>query len=280
MNPSSSHASVGDDGPSPEEKGGGGRGQHPQGGNGAKLCAVSLDGDEDARRASCGSSVSRTRRAENAQFCAGSRRRNSQVAPRCGLKLVAVADAAPGNWTFLEKLRPDERAVDFFMHGEVSDRRERLVRKIPRHPARRRRLQGRAISEAFALCHFLPVRHPAGTRRIAPAAPPAGPQGPCGRSIFRTKGNIRSLRRCAANPGRAGPRRRQPVSGGRRSVAQPDRANQRPPWRSARRQPGDVATTVTRPSRRRRRQCFSAGVVDPAVDPVPASRRGCPRGSA
>ena len=114
MNPSSSHASVGDDGPSPEEKGGGGRGQHPQGGNGAKLCAVSLDGDEDARRASCGGSVSRTRRAENAQFCAGSRRRNSQVAPRCGLKLVAVADAAPGNWTFLEKLRPDERAVDFF----------------------------------------------------------------------------------------------------------------------------------------------------------------------
>ena len=29
-------------------------------------------------------------------------------------ELVAVADAAPDNWTFLEKLRPDERAVDFF----------------------------------------------------------------------------------------------------------------------------------------------------------------------
>ena len=29
-------------------------------------------------------------------------------------ELVAVADAAPDNWTFLEKLRPNERAVDFF----------------------------------------------------------------------------------------------------------------------------------------------------------------------
>ena len=29
-------------------------------------------------------------------------------------ELVAVADAAPDNWTFLEKLRPDEQAVDFF----------------------------------------------------------------------------------------------------------------------------------------------------------------------
>ena len=43
---------------------------------------------------------------------------------RPDLKLVAVADAAPDNWTFLEKLRPDERAVDFFHAcehlGEVS----------------------------------------------------------------------------------------------------------------------------------------------------------------
>ena len=51
-------------------------------------------------------------------------------------ELVAVADAAPDNWTFLEKLRPDEQAVDFFHAcehlSEVSDRREQLVRKIPR----------------------------------------------------------------------------------------------------------------------------------------------------
>ena len=33
---------------------------------------------------------------------------------RPDLPLVAVADAAPDNWTFLEELRPDERAVDFF----------------------------------------------------------------------------------------------------------------------------------------------------------------------
>ncbi len=33
---------------------------------------------------------------------------------RPDLPLVAVADAAPDNWTFLEGLQPDERAVDFF----------------------------------------------------------------------------------------------------------------------------------------------------------------------
>ena len=33
---------------------------------------------------------------------------------RPDLPLVAVADAAPDNWTFLEELQPDERAVDFF----------------------------------------------------------------------------------------------------------------------------------------------------------------------
>ena len=63
---------------------------------------------------------------------------------KCGPTLVAVADAAPDNWTFLERLRPDEQAVDFFHAcehpGEVADRRDRLVR--PRHPARRRRRQG------------------------------------------------------------------------------------------------------------------------------------------
>ena len=33
---------------------------------------------------------------------------------RPDLQVAAVADAAPDNWTFLEKLRPDEQAVDFF----------------------------------------------------------------------------------------------------------------------------------------------------------------------
>ena len=42
---------------------------------------------------------------------------------RPDLPLVAVADAAPDNWTFLEKLRPSERAVDFACEhlSEVSD---------------------------------------------------------------------------------------------------------------------------------------------------------------
>ena len=33
---------------------------------------------------------------------------------RPDLQIVAVADAAADNWTFLEKLRPDEQVVDFF----------------------------------------------------------------------------------------------------------------------------------------------------------------------
>ena len=44
---------------------------------------------------------------------------------KCGPTLVAVADAAPDNWTFLGKLRPDEQAVDFFHAckrlGEVAE---------------------------------------------------------------------------------------------------------------------------------------------------------------
>ena len=33
---------------------------------------------------------------------------------RSDLRLVAVADAAADNWTFLERLQPDKQAVDFF----------------------------------------------------------------------------------------------------------------------------------------------------------------------
>ena len=76
-------------------------------------------------------------------------------------ELVAVADAAPDNWTFLEKLRPNERAVDFFHAcehlSEVSDRREQLVRKVPRRattPAARsaiRYLRDKATTEPEVL---------------------------------------------------------------------------------------------------------------------------------
>ena len=38
---------------------------------------------------------------------------------RPDLRLVAIADAAVDNWTFLEGLQPDEQVVDFFMHANI-----------------------------------------------------------------------------------------------------------------------------------------------------------------
>ena len=105
------------------------------------------DGDEEACWASCGT--------VSFQDAEGNRLKTLSFGPEVGKatlkaqlaeeiahvrkvrpELVAVADAAPDNWTFLEKLRPDEQAVDFFHAcehlSEVSDRREQLVRKVPR----------------------------------------------------------------------------------------------------------------------------------------------------
>ena len=117
----------------------------------AVSCAVSLDGvmvplrpdgDEEAcwREASCGTVSFQDvdgNRLKTLSFGrmpeAGKETLKAQLAEevahirkvRPDLKLVAVADAAPDNWTFLEKLRPDERAVDFFHAcehlSEVSD---------------------------------------------------------------------------------------------------------------------------------------------------------------
>ena len=70
------------------------------------------------------------------------------------------------------------------------------------------------LREAFALCHFLSARSPVGTPESL--RPPVGRPARVVQALrLRNKGRI-SLRRCAANPGRAGPRpeRRQPVSGG------------------------------------------------------------------
>ncbi len=106
----------------------------------AASCTVSLDGvmvplrpdgDREAcwREASCGTvsfhdadgnrlrTVSLARMPE-----AGKATLKEQLAAevahvrkaRPDLPLVAVADAAPDNWTFLEELQPDERAIDFF----------------------------------------------------------------------------------------------------------------------------------------------------------------------
>ena len=61
---------------------------------------------------------------------------------------------APDNWTFLKKFQSDGRAADFFHArerlSEVADRRDRLVRQVTRHPARRR--QGRRQGRPAALC--------------------------------------------------------------------------------------------------------------------------------
>ena len=103
-------------------------------------------------------------------------------------ELVAVADAAPDNWTFLEKLRPDERAVDFFhAHlSEVSDRREQLVRKVPRRATtsaastRSRYLRDKATTEpelkvlrrelGFFRKHRRRLRKPQGQRLRTPVS--------------------------------------------------------------------------------------------------------------
>ena len=75
---------------------------------------------------------------------------------------------------------------------------------------------GCRLSEAFALCHFFcrPAARPAPCGSLRP---PSGRSARSARTLnFQNEGRI-SLRRCAANPGRAGPRpeRRQPVSEGR-----------------------------------------------------------------
>ena len=72
-------------------------------------------------------------------------------------------------------------------------------------------------------------RHPA----VRCARPPTGLQGPCGRSIFRTKGEYpvaaASRRKTGASRAvAAGSQLQGAVGRPQRSVAQPDRANQRP----------------------------------------------------
>ena len=104
----------------------------------AASCTVSLDGvmvplrpdgDREAcwREASCGTvSFHDGNRLRTVSFArmpeAGKATLKEQLAAevahvrkvRPDLPLVAVADAAPDNWTFLEELQPDEWAVDFF----------------------------------------------------------------------------------------------------------------------------------------------------------------------
>ena len=67
--------------------------------------------------------------------------------------------------------------------------------------------------EAFALCHFLPARHPAGTPRIAP------PPGQIRKGRAAAQFSEQGENRCGAalqTRGESGRGRRQPVSGERR----------------------------------------------------------------
>ena len=58
-----------------------------------------------------------------------------------------------------------------------------------------------SLLEAFALCHFLPTRCPADTLRIAADTPRQVRKGRTDARFSERRENIRSLRRCAANPG-------------------------------------------------------------------------------
>ena len=140
MTPSSSCASVDEVGQALE--GEGSDGHEPRGGNGARRRAVSLDGvplrlDGEACWASSGTvSGADGTRLKTLSFGPETGKTTALLAAEVARKvrpdLKLVAAAAPDNWTFLERLRPDEQAVDFFHAcehlGEVADRRDRLVR--------------------------------------------------------------------------------------------------------------------------------------------------------
>ena len=162
--------------------------------------------------------------------------------------------------------------------------------QLPPHLRLDRHHHLKAISEAFALCRFFGAaagRHPRGALR----PPPTGLQGPCGRSIFRTKGEYAVAAALRRKPGAsravaAGSQLQGAVGRPQRSVAQPDQANQRPQARSARRLPSAIAATVTRPSRRRppaanvvflRKRC-RPGFRSRAERRVALPRRAAPRG--
>ena len=72
--------------------------------------------------------------------------------------------------------------------------------QLPPHLRLDRHHHLKAISEAFALCRFFGAaagRHPRGALR----PPPTGLQGPCGRSIFRTKGEYEVAAALRRKPG-------------------------------------------------------------------------------
>ena len=81
-----------------------------------------------------GRSVSRTRKAENAQFRAGSRQgdsatRRSLTSARCGPNWLPSPTPRLTTGRYLEKLRPNERAVDFF-HAQRGFRPSRATGSI------------------------------------------------------------------------------------------------------------------------------------------------------
>ena len=155
-------------------------------------------------------------------------------------------------------------------------------------------------NEAFALCHFLPARRLADTPAVRCARPPTGLQGPCGRSIFRTKGEYTVAAASRRKPGasRAVAAGSQLQGGGRTTAAVI-------PCRAAR--PGQPATALTFRPQAAKRHCHHRHEAEPqapacrerSVSPCgkrcrpgyssapgwnggcsPASTKGCPKGSA
>ena len=130
-----------------------------------------------------GRSVSRTRKAENARFRAGSRQgdggtRRSLMSARCGPNWLPTPRLTTGR--FSKSSGPTNKRSTFFMHIEVSDRREQL--EVPRRAttsaARSRYLRDKATTEpevlrrelGFFRKHRCRLRKPQGQRLRAPAS--------------------------------------------------------------------------------------------------------------
>ena len=132
-----------------------------------------------------GRSVSRTRKAENARFRAGSRQgdgatRRSLMSARCGPNWLPSPTPRLTTGRFSKSSGPTNKRSTFFMHGEVSDRREQL--EVPRRAttsaARSRYLRDKATTEpevlrrelGFFRKHRCRLRKPQGQRLRAPAS--------------------------------------------------------------------------------------------------------------
>ena len=153
MNPSSSHALVRQAVSGRKESG---RPWTREAETGeAVSCSVSLDGvplrpdgDEEACWASCGTVSFQGAEGRKRSVLGrkpARRRRNSPkrslTSARCGPNWLPSPTPRLTTGRFSKSSGPTNKRSTFFMHSEVSDRREQL--EVPSRPARRRRRQGR-----------------------------------------------------------------------------------------------------------------------------------------